>query len=69
MVMAASFHSQFDVDGLDAGQRQVFRTALRLAAEKGGQVWIVEGGEVAGVLVLTDRLAEMAADQVRARER
>ena len=59
------FHSQFDLGSLDAGERETWRTALRLAAEKGGQVWITEDGDPVAALVLTARLADQAAAAAR----
>lgn len=56
--MAGSFHSQFSIGAYGEQARVAFGTALRMAAEKGGQVWITEGGEVVAALVLTERLAE-----------
>lgn len=58
-----SFHSQFDTDALPDDGRAAFGTALRLAAEKGGQVWVAESGEVVAALILTGQLAEMVQAQ------
>jgi len=61
----AAFHSRFDIGALADDQRLAFRTALRLAAEKGGQAWIAEDGEVVAALILTERLADMTAGQLQ----
>ena len=37
---------------------------LRLAAEKGGRVWVAEDGQVTAQLVLTEALAGDAASAV-----
>lgn len=58
------FHSQFDLGSLDERERRAWRTALRLAAEKGGRVWIAENGEVVASLALTEHLAQSAVDHV-----
>jgi hypothetical protein len=55
--MPGSFHSQFSLDALDDGTLASWQTALRLAAEKGGRVWIAEDGEVVAQLILTSALA------------
>jgi hypothetical protein len=60
--MAGSFHSQFDIGALADDARLEFRTALRLAAEKNGRVWIAEGGEVVAQLTLTSALADEIPD-------
>jgi hypothetical protein len=69
MVMAGTFHSRFDLDALTDDGKQAFRTAMRLAAEKRGQVWIAEGGDVVAALILTERLADMAADHLGQQQR
>jgi dihydrofolate reductase len=61
--MAGSFHSQFDVDRLDGEARAAFRDALRLAAEKAGRVWIIEGGEMVAQLALAEALADLPGAQ------
>jgi hypothetical protein len=56
--MLSSFHSSFDTGALPDDARESFRTALRLAAEKGGRAWITEDGEVVAQLALTSALAD-----------
>lgn len=62
--MGCSFHSRFDTFLLTSAQQESWDTALRLAAEKSGRVWITEDGEVVAQLVLTSALASDATAAV-----
>jgi hypothetical protein len=65
--MPGSFHSRFDTGTLPDDSRAAFGTALRLAAEKGGRVWIAEDGVVVAQLSLISALADEVAEQVSIR--
>lgn len=53
-----AFHSRFDIGVLPDAVRLSFHDALRLAAEKRGQVRITEGGEIVAALILTEPVPE-----------